>query len=202
MAAIARELTPDINQVDEVDDDEPDIETGEGRAGRETLAAIASEMLHDIKEDAPTQTTRTREGRHTVSYEDRTAPTAPRARATTMDYAERPATTRRSRGVGLGALDDQLARWAQAGREAPRKEAPGDTPDTAPVPEDFEIHEMVTFVVRGDVARLSSDTARRDFVRDRLMHRLPVDTLDAVDRIDVTPWTVRGTVIVRVWCRI
>jgi hypothetical protein len=24
--------------------------------------------------------------------------------------------------------------------------------------------------------------------------------MDDVDRIDVTPWTVKGTVIVRVWC--
>jgi hypothetical protein len=29
-----------------------------------------------------------------------------------------------------------------------------------------------------------------------------VSSLDDVVRIDVTPWTVRGTLIVRVWCRL
>ncbi len=62
---------------------------------------------------------------------------------------------------------------------------------------------MVTFVVRGpELSRLSSQQARRDFVAERLLQRLPVASIDKVDRIDVTPWTVRGTVIVRVWCRV
>jgi hypothetical protein len=61
---------------------------------------------------------------------------------------------------------------------------------------------MATFVVRGDLAQLSSVAARRRFVTDRLLHRLPVESIEEVDRIDVTPWTVRGTVIVRVWCRV
>ena len=66
----------------------------------------------------------------------------------------------------------------------------------------LEVFEMATFVVRGDLAHLSSSTARREFVAKRLLHRLPVRAIGEVDRIDVTPWTVRGTVIVRVWCRV
>lgn len=74
---------------------------------------------------------------------------------------------------------------------------------TQAVGERFEVFEMATFVVRGrDLGRLSSQTARRDFVEQRLKHRLPVDSMAQVDHVDVTPWTERGTVILRVWCRV
>jgi hypothetical protein len=33
------------------------------------------------------------------------------------------------------------------------------------------------------------------------MGSLPVGSIDEVDRVDVTPWTVQGTLVVRVWCR-
>jgi hypothetical protein len=26
--------------------------------------------------------------------------------------------------------------------------------------------------------------------------------MDDIDRVDVTPWTVQGTLVVRVWCRL
>lgn len=66
-----------------------------------------------------------------------------------------------------------------------------------------EIFEMVTFVVRSpDSARLATPSARRQFVEERLLRRLPITSMADVDRVDVTPWTVRGTVIVRVWCRL
>src|SRR5690606_33826452 len=61
----------------------------------------------------------------------------------------------------------------------------------------IEIFEMVTFVARGEVSELASPHARRLFVEERLMHRLPITQISEVDRIDVTPWTVKGTVIVR-----
>jgi len=96
----------------------------------------------------------------------------------------------------LDAIEQQLASWAETGRPP---EAPAHVSrDEAPL----DVFEMATFVVRGDLAQLSSAAARRRFVADRLLHRLPVESLDDVDRIDVTPWTVRGTVIVRVWCRL
>lgn len=96
----------------------------------------------------------------------------------------------------MAAIEDELAR-----EQSERAQDPSPTPtaDSA----GYEIFEMATFVVRGgDLARLSSQAERRQFVTQRLMHRLPVDDPDLVDRIDVTPWTVRGTVIVRVWCRV
>ncbi len=195
MAAIAAELLPDIGLVDDGagetnrESGTPEIEVEPGYAGRETMAAIASEMLVDVAPSVESPDPRPREPRHTVSYEDR--PPTPavalprRARRATLDYVERPAATKRS-PHGATLDDGQTSRTGESSE-----------PLT-----DFEIHEMVTFVVRGELAQLASVSARRDFVRERLLHRLPVQTIDEVDRIDVTPWTVRGTVIVRVWCRI
>lgn len=79
---------------------------------------------------------------------------------------------------------------------APRDAAP------APATSSLEIFEMITFVVRGiESAKLSSDALRRRFAEEHLLKRLPVASMDAVDRVDVTPWTVQGTLVVRVWCR-
>jgi hypothetical protein len=75
-------------------------------------------------------------------------------------------------------------------------------PSPTPVASELEIFEMITFVVRGlESAKLSSDALRRRFVEEQLLKRLPVTSMDAVDRVDVTPWTVQGTLVVRVWCR-
>ncbi len=69
--------------------------------------------------------------------------------------------------------------------------------------EELEIFEMMTFVVRNPApSALSSESARRAFVRERLAQRLPRGRDTNVTRIDVTPWTERDTVIVRVWCKL
>jgi hypothetical protein len=75
-------------------------------------------------------------------------------------------------------------------------------PDSAPAAAlALEIFEMVTYVVRGtDVTRLATESLRRSFVEEYLLARLPVRSMAEVDRIDVTPWTVQGTLVVRVWC--
>jgi hypothetical protein len=93
--------------------------------------------------------------------------------------------------------------------------APGaKTPSTAPLPvpvpvapgtatSTLEIFEMMTYVVRGaDASRLSSETLRRHFVEEHLLSRFVGQTMDDVDRVDVTPWTVQGTLVVRVWRRL
>lgn len=83
---------------------------------------------------------------------------------------------------------------------APAPAPTGGTP--APATAGIEIFEMVTFVIRGvESAKLSSDALRRRFAEEHLLKRLPVASMDAVDRVDVTPWTVQGTLVVRVWCR-
>jgi hypothetical protein len=76
-------------------------------------------------------------------------------------------------------------------------------PEGAPATDRIEVFEMATFVVRGlEPGKLSSDALRRRFVEEQLLRRLPVTSMGAVDRVDVTPWTVQGTLIVRVWCRL
>lgn len=88
--------------------------------------------------------------------------------------------------------------------------APGaKTPSCAPGPPltvnavPLSIFEMLTFVVQGaEIASLSSETVRRRFVEEHLLQRLPSKNMAHVDRIDVTPWTVQGTVVVRVWCKL
>jgi len=88
--------------------------------------------------------------------------------------------------------------------------APGSkTPSRAPAPAKAKkpatptIFEMLTFVVQGaEVASLASEAQRRHFVEAHLLQRLPTKTMTEVDRIDVTPWTVQDTVVVRVWCKV
>jgi hypothetical protein len=90
--------------------------------------------------------------------------------------------------------------------EAATAPAPGPqvvpSAESRPALAPLEIFEMATFVVRGgDVARLASESLRRSFVEEHLLGRLPVSSMTGVERVDVTPWTVPGTLVVRVWCR-
>jgi hypothetical protein len=60
----------------------------------------------------------------------------------------------------------------------------------------------LTFIIRGNQDfDLSSDALRRRFVGEHLVHRLPSRSLDDVERIEVTPWTAKGTMVMRVWYR-
>jgi hypothetical protein len=68
---------------------------------------------------------------------------------------------------------------------------------------EIELLELVTFLARGSgLDRLTSENARRDFVAERLLHRLPVRSMADVDHVDLAPWTVGDTMVVRVWCKI
>ena len=161
------------------------------------MAAIAADFLGDRSElsEHPSAAPRS-----TLGYDSEPLP-PPRARLRTLDYSEPRDAPRTPPPVGrqtLEAIDSELTRWARSPTEG--KQPPAPQP-TAAI-DGFEVHEMITFVVRGDVTRLASAAARRDFVRDYLLRRLPARSMDGVDRIDVTPWTVRGTVVVRVWCRV
>jgi len=161
----------------------PDIALGHAAVGRETMAAIAEEL---VAEPA----------------------TGVRARMLSADFEERgerrpaqesgPELVTEARPAGRDTL-------AAMGRELDNT-LTGNEPESgthARAAEALEVFEMATFVVRGpELSQLSSQQARRDFVAERLLHRLPVGSIDEVDRVDVTPWTVRGTVIVRVWCRV
>jgi hypothetical protein len=62
---------------------------------------------------------------------------------------------------------------------------------------------MLTFVVRGSEAqRMSNDASRQRFVEEHLLQRLPVASMADIDRVEVTPWTAPGALVVRVWCRV
>jgi hypothetical protein len=99
-----------------------------------------------------------------------------------------------------GAKTPSRAPAPPAERESPSRAA---SPESSAGEAPFAIFEMLTFVVQGpEIAQLSSDAVRRRFVEEHLLHRLPAKDMAQVDRVDVTPWTVRGTVVVRVWCKL
>jgi hypothetical protein len=185
----------------------PDIQVREAPAGRETLAAIAEELRPKAR--APLNTIpygdkiKNAPGSHTPSM----APALRRAELDTTpdlrvdsEAGADPAPT---------ALDEDSSSSPTSADAPPtsglnpiqRRVDGAPLPDASPEP--LEIFEMATFVVRGsDAARLSTEALRRRFVEEHLMHRLPIETPDEIDRVDVTPWTVRGTFVVRVWCKV
>src|SRR5262249_34998516 len=82
------------------------------------------------------------------------------------------------------AIEDALAEEVLATTDASR-EATGKIPVGALEP--AEIFEVSTFVVQGaEIFSKASDAARRAFVAERLLHRLPALSMDEVVRIDVT----------------
>ena len=175
----------------------PDIAIAETLAGRETLAAIADELRTPVRGPMAT-----------LPYGDRIS-NAPGARGPSAPpFDNAPEISISSSGVGretLAAINEDLT--AQVTEEPTTGVRPRATQDrepptssVQPTQETIEVFEMMTFVARGEVSELASTTARRAFVEERLVHRLPVTGMEEVDRIDVTPWTVKGTVIVRVWC--
>jgi hypothetical protein len=86
--------------------------------------------------------------------------------------------------------------------EASEPPAPAERTPASGVATSVEVFELLTFVVRGfEAARLTTEALRRRFVEEHLLARLPVPSMAAVERVDVTPWTVQGTLVVRVWCR-
>jgi hypothetical protein len=177
MAAIEEELaTPGLSTADA-----PMIEISETPAGRETMAAIAEELANEMR---PRQ--------NTMPYGDRIsnapgarlpsrAPKSPQNEPTVAAATPKPAKP--------DAALELTAPTAAASKEPLAAEG-------------VEIFELLTFIVRGNkVGDLSTDALRRRFVEQNLLHRVPGNRIDAVERIEVTPWTAKGTMVVRVWCR-
>jgi hypothetical protein len=180
MAAIEEELAaPRLGGAEA-----PLIEISEAPAGRETMAAIAEELAEVMR---PRQ--------NTVPYADKIsnapgarspsrAPAPPLAPKLAHEPTPKPATTTAADGpeVTVGVEPAPL------------------TPRLAP--ETLEIFELLTFIIRGSgVGDLSTDALRRRFVEEHLLHRVPSGSIADVERIEVTPWTAKGTMVVRVWCR-
>lgn len=173
--------------------DAPEIVIGEAPAGRETLSAIAEELATSLPR--PQQTT--------LPYADRIS-NAPGAKTpSAMPMAPMASAPEIVVGNAPAGRETLSAITAELAGDAPEIEISGAAPSPEVDAEPLEIFEMATFVVRGrDMARLASEPSRRRFVEQHLLHRLPTRSMDAVDRIDVTPWTVRDTFVVRVWCRV
>jgi hypothetical protein len=170
-------------------------------AGHETLAAIAEELLTasaplttDTSDDAPEVSfAEGPVGRETLALIVEEARPL-RAPQSTLSYGDRI-----SNAPGAKTPSRAPAPLAPpSSKQAPPKDVA-----TGPAEAPFAIFEMLTFVVQGpEIAQLSSDVLRRRFVEEHLLHRLPAKNMAQVDRVDVTPWTVRGTVVVRVWCKV
>jgi hypothetical protein len=165
----------------------PDVQISYSPAGHETLAAITEELLAGPIEPA---------GAPSPAHDD----------APELSFAEGPV------GRETLALIAEEVRPPRAQQDtlnygdrisnAPGAKTPSRAPSAQPA-QPFAIFEMLTFVVQGPpIAELSSDALRRRFVEEHLLERLPAQNMAQVERIDVTPWTVRGTVVVRVWCKV
>ncbi len=182
MAAIEEELAaPSLSTADA-----PMIEISETPAGRETMAAIAEELANEMR---PRQ--------NTMPYGDRIS-NAPGARLPSR--APTPPPTRPAVASAPKKRNDAKHDDAPEVTVTAQAELPPPTPRLAP--DAVEIFELLTFIVRGNkVGDLSTDAVRRRFVEENLLHRIPGGDISGVERIEVTPWTAKGTMVVRVWCR-
>lgn len=154
-------------------------------AGHETMAAIAEELLGQTlqrsDDDGPeVSIVEGPVGRETLALiADMARPI--RQEQSTLNYGDRISNA--------------------PGAKTPSRVPPPGVEITSPTP--LAIFELLTFVVQGaEVASLSSEAVRRRFVEEHLLHRVPGQDMEVVDRVDVTPWTVQGTVVVRVWCKL
>ncbi len=178
MAAIEEELAAPRVATAEA----PVIEISEAPAGRETLAAIAEELAESMR---PRQ--------NTLPYGDKIS-NAPGARSPSRAPSPPAASNAKAPPTKAPAAKDD-------GPEVTISEEPAPlTPRLAP--EALEIFELLTFIIRGGgIGDLSTDALRRRFVEEHLLHRVPSGSINDVERIEVTPWTAKGTMVVRVWCR-
>lgn len=168
---------------------QPELQVSFAPAGHETMAAISQELFSASArraarsardEDGPeVSVVEGPAGRETLALiADLAGPM--RAEQATLDYGDRIS-------------------------NAPGAQTPGTEPSGADAPSalPLAIFEMLTFVVQGaEIASLSSEAVRRGFVEQHLLRRLPTQDMAQVDRVDVTPWTVQGMVVVRVWVKL
>ncbi len=175
MAAIEEELTaPSLSTAEA-----PLIEISETPAGRETMAAIAEELAEAMRPRL-----------NTLPYGDQIS-NAPGAKSPSRMPAHRP--TAEPAPVGAPKRDDgpEVTIGTEAAPLTPRLK-----------PDALEIFELLTFIIRGSmVGDLSTDALRRRFVEEHLLERVPSGSIADVERIEVTPWTAKGTMVMRLWCR-
>ena len=193
---------------------QPEIRVGYTVAGRETLDAITDELVplplparplpkKPPPRDASSPEITVREG---VIERDTLAAIMEEAGAL-GDVESTPTvkiTVPRAKMPTKSYEDDETTGTVKLPAPRPKMTTKSYEDDRASeAPAELEIFEMATFVVRGgDVSRLASESLRREFVEKHLLARLPAQSMAEVDRVDVTPWTAPGTLVVRVWCRL
>jgi len=176
------------------DASQPEITLRRGPVGRETLAAIAEELAND-------PATAIRPKLDTIGYEER-----PKHRS-----SSRPPQGSSPELISLGeapigratqaAIEDALVAETLATTSRAEVGRPQTSPLAAPGP--AEVFEISTFVVEGEeIFTKVSEQSRRDFVEQRLIHRLPALSMKEVVRIDVSRGAAANTVILRVWSKV
>ncbi|HEX9295441.1 MAG TPA: hypothetical protein VF881_06385 [Polyangiaceae bacterium] len=174
---------------------QPEITLKRGPIGRETLAAIAE----DIANEAPTVV---RPRIDTIAYEDQPKPRSSRppqgSSPELISIGEAPIGRATQAAIEMDLVNETLA--STAPKQQPSR-ATGPSSRVAPAP--AEIFEISTFVVQGEeIFTKVSQQARREFVARRLLHRLPVLSMEEVVRIDASRASLPNTVILRVWTRV
>ena len=163
----------------------PEITIREAPVGRETLVAIEEELASV----PPT----IREKVDTIPYDER--PKQPSSR-TMLRGSSPEIITVSEASIGratMDAIEDDLAHEALAAALAP-------PPRVEARPSASTVFEISVFVVEGEeISTRSSEKARRAFVEQRLLHRVPALSMNEVVRVSVSPTVVPNTVIVRVW---
>jgi hypothetical protein len=223
MAAIAEELLAVVpTDSDDSGDDSPEVSVAEGPAGRDTMALIAG-AVQPVRAEQSTLSYGDRISNAPGAKTPSRAPGPRHSDARGMPQSSAPEIIIGESAVGRETMAVITAELVPSARAQPT--SPAAAPASPPSPDSpaptssaraealtidesanetpFAIFEMLTFVVQGpETASLSSEALRRRFVEEHLLQRLPAKNMSQVDRIDVTPWTVRGTVVVRVWCKV
>jgi hypothetical protein len=223
MAAIAEELLAVVpTDSDDSSDDSPEVSVAEGPAGRDTMALIAG-AVQPVRAEQSTLSYGDRISNAPGAKTPSRAPGPLQPIARGMPQSSAPEIIIGESAVGRETMAVITAELVPSARALPA--SPAAAPASLPSPDSpapvasaraealtidesanetpFAIFEMLTFVVQGpETASLSSEALRRRFVEEHLLQRLPAKNMSQVDRVDVTPWTVRGTVVVRVWCKV
>lgn len=191
----------------------PDLKLSYVAAGRDTMAAIEEELATPARAaEAPLiEISETPAGRETMAAIEQELADAVRPRQNTLPYGDRISNAPGARSPSRAPAPPSAVAAARAKKNrdgAPEvtvsqaRAAPPQPDVPLAAPEALEIFELLTFIVRGNqVGDLSTDAMRRRFVQAHLLERVPGGTLDNVERVEVTPWTAKGTMVVRVWCR-
>jgi hypothetical protein len=166
----------------------PEITVTSAPIGRETLAAIAEEFTRAepairFKVD-------------TIRYDERPKP--PSSKKASVGSSPELITVGEA-PIGratLAAIEAEL--FIEALAAVPEKK-----PSPVASPSRSNIFEISVFLVEGDeISASTPEEARRAFVQQRLMHRLPALSMQEVVRIDVSPGPTPQAVMLHVWSRV